>query len=249
MSRPKLLITGGSSGIGAATARLAAERGYDITLSYLSDAASAEAVAQDVRAAGGAALVVQADMADPAQIAALFEAHDAAFGRLDAFVNNAGIVGPAAPTEAFAPERVAQIITVNVTGAILAAGQAVRRMARRHGGSGGAIVNISSAAARLGSANQYTDYAASKAAIDIFTKGLSDENAADGIRVTAIRPGIIDTPIHGKGGEPDRAERIGPSVPMARKGTAAECAQAILWLMSDEASYVTGTILDVSGGR
>lgn len=247
--RPKLLVTGGSGGIGAATARLAAIRGYDVTLSYLSDRAGAEATAEAIAGSGGAALIHQADMADPDQIDALFAAHDARFGSLDAFVNNAGIVDVSAPTEDLSAARITRIMAVNVTGPILAAGHAVRRMARRHGGHGGAIVNVSSAAARLGSANQYVDYAASKAAIDTFTKGLSDENAADGIRVTGIRPGIIDTAIHAKGGTPDRARQMASHVPMKRFGSAEECAEGILWLLSDQASYVTGTILDVTGGR
>lgn len=247
--RPTVLISGGSGGIGAATARLAAVRGYDVTISYLSDRAGAEATCRSVIDAGGKVLMHQADLSDPDQINALFAAHDAEFPALNAFVNNAGIVAPASTVAQMTAERVAHLMAVNVTGAILAAGAAVRRMSRSSGGEGGAIVNVSSAAARLGSANEYVDYAASKAAIDTLTIGLAREVAGDGIRVAGIRPGIIDTAIHAKGGAPDRADRIGPTVPLGRKGTAEECAEAILWLLSDQASYVTGTTLDVSGGR
>lgn len=241
------LITGASAGIGAATARLAATQGYDLVLAYNSDRAGAEAVATDARAAGARCLVVQADVADPDQITAMYGALDAEFGRIDALVNNAGVVDQTARVTDMTHDRLRRMFDINVIGAILVAKEAVVRMQAQ--GEGGAIVNISSAAARLGSGNQYVDYAASKAAIDIFTKGLSDEVAADNIRVNGIRPGLIDTEIHAKGGEPGRAERLAHMVPMKRTGSAAEVANAVLYLMSDQASYVTGTALDVSGGR
>ncbi|MEX0284069.1 MAG: SDR family oxidoreductase [Paracoccaceae bacterium] len=242
-----VLITGASAGIGAATARLAASKGYDVAINYNSDQAGAEAVAADVRAAGQRAIVIQADVSDPDQITALYATVDAEFGQLDALVNNAGIVDQSEPVSQMSYERLRRMFDINVIGAILVAKEAVLRMQAQ--GTGGAIVNLSSAAARLGSANQYVDYAASKAAIDIFTKGLSDEVAGDNIRVTAIRPGLIETEIHAKGGQPGRATRLAHQVPMKRSGSAEECADAILYLMSDQASYVTGTVLDVSGGR
>ncbi|TNF64686.1 MAG: SDR family oxidoreductase [Rhodobacteraceae bacterium] len=240
MTRKLCLITGASAGIGAACARAAAAQGYHLILGYNSDRAGAEAVARDARAAGAQVRLVQADVGDPEAIAAMF----ADIPRLDALINNAGIVGPTARLTDMDHARLRRMFDVNVIGAMLVAKEAVLRM-----GAGGVIVNLSSAAARLGSGNQYLDYAASKAAIDTFTKGLSDEVAAQGIRVLSVRPGIIDTAIHAKGGEPDRADRLAPLVPMKRKGTADEVASAILWLMSDGASYVTGTTLDVTGGR
>lgn len=242
-----LLITGASAGIGAATARLAAQQGYDVVVNYNSDSAGAEAVAADVRAAGKKALVVQADVSDPDQIEAMYAEIDAGFGRLDALVNNAGVVDQTAKVTEMTHARLRRMFDINVIGAMLVAKEAVLRMQSQ--GDGGAIVNISSAAARLGSGNQYVDYAMSKAAIDLFTKGLSDEVAADGIRVTAIRPGLIETEIHAKGGEPGRAQRLAHMVPMKREGSAEEVADAILYLLSDQASYITGTCLDVSGGR
>ena len=242
-----LLITGASAGIGAATARLAARQGYDVVVNYNSDSAGAEAVAADVRAAGQKALVIQADVSDPDQIEAMFAAIDAGFGRLDALVNNAGVVDQTAKVTEMTHTRLRRMFDINVIGSMLVAKEAVLRM-QSHG-DGGAIVNISSAAARLGSGNQYVDYAMSKAAIDLFTKGLSDEVVADGIRVTAIRPGLIETEIHAKGGEPGRAQRLAHMVPMKREGSAEEVADAILYLLSDQASYITGTCLDVSGGR
>ncbi len=249
MTRPVVLITGASAGIGAATARLAGCDGWDVAVNYRSDRQGAEAVAADIRAAGGRALPVQADVADPVQIDAMFGALDAEFGRLDALVNNAGIVAPAARVDQIDADRLARMFAVNITGSFLCAAQAVRRMSRAHGGPGGAIVNVSSVAAVLGGPNQYVDYAASKGAIDSFTIGLAAEQAAHGVRVNAVRPGIIETPIHGKGGAPDRAAQMGPSVPMQRAGTADEVAEVILWLLSEKASYVTGEILKVSGGR
>lgn len=247
MTRKILLITGASAGIGAATARLAATRGYDLVLNYRNDRAGAEAVAKDADAAGATCLICQADVADPDQITALYGAIDARFGRLDGLVNNAGVVDQTAKVSEMTHARLRQMFDINVIGAFLVAKEAVLRMQAQ--GDGGAIVNISSAAARLGSGGQYVDYAASKAAIDILTKGLSDEVSADNIRVNAIRPGLIETEIHAKGGEPGRAERLAHMVPMKRTGSAEEVADAILYLLSDQASYVTGTTLDVTGGR
>lgn len=245
--RPVCLITGASGGIGAATARLAAERGYDLALSYNGNKAAAEAVAADARKAGARAEIYRADVAKPEDIEALFTAVDRDFGRIDALVNNAGVVDMAARVTDFTHDRLRRMFDINVIGAMLAAKEAVLRMQAQ--GSGGSIVNISSVAARLGSANEFVDYAASKAAIDTFTKGLANEVATDGIRVNSLRPGLIETDIHAKGGEPDRAERLAVNVPMKRVGTADEVADAVLYLLSDQASYVTGAFLDVSGGR
>ena len=241
-----LLITGGSGGIGAACARLGAAQGRDVILTYHSNPEVARSVAADVEALGQSAQIVQCDVADPAQIEALFAAIDPATP-ID-LVNNAGIVAPTASLADLDAERLTRIFATNVVGAILVAKHAVLHM--RTAPATGHIVNISSAAARLGSANLYIDYAASKGAIDTLTKGLADELAPEGIRVNAIRPGLILTDIHAKGGEPDRAHRLAPkNVPMARPGTAEEVAEAVLWLLSDAASYVTGALLDVSGGR
>ena len=240
MTRKTILITGASAGIGAACARLAATRGYDLILGYNTDRAGAEAVAAEARAAGADTRILQADVGDPDAITALF----AQIPRLDGLINNAGIVAPTARLTDMDHARLRRMFDINVIGAMLVAKEAVLRMQ-----AGGVIVNVSSVAARLGSGNQYLDYAASKAAIDAFTKGLSDEVAAQGIRVVSVRPGIIDTDIHAKGGEPDRADRLAPLVPMKRKGRTDEVAATILWLMSAEASYITGTTLDVSGGR
>lgn len=245
--RKTLLVTGASAGIGAATARLAAERGYDVALNYRSDHAGAAAAAEAAQAAGAQVVLCQGDVADPDDIARIFAQVDEVFPRLDGLVNNAGIVDVTAKITDLSHDRLRRMFDINVIGAILVAKEAVLRM-QAHG-NGGSIVNISSAAARLGSANQYVDYAASKAAIDIFTKGLSDEVAAQNIRVNAIRPGLIETDIHAKGGEPGRAQRLSHMVPMKRTGSAQEVADAVLYLLSDQASYVTGTCLDVSGGR
>lgn len=244
--RPVCLITGASAGIGAACARLAAPD-YDLVLNYRANRADAEAVQKDVEAAGGKCVIVQGDVAKPEDIQKIFKAADGAFGRIDVLINNAGIVGNSAKLTEIDHARIVQIMNVNVIGAMLVAKEAVIRMQSQ--GDGGAIINISSVAAKLGSGNQYLDYAASKGAIDTFTKGLSDEVAGDNIRVMAVRPGIILTDLHGKGSEPDRATRMGPNVPMKRAGTAEEVAEAILWLASSKASYVTGSVLDVSGGR
>jgi len=244
--RKVLLVTGASAGIGAATARLAATRGYDLVVNYNSDSAGAEAVAADARDAGARVLICQADVADPDQITAMYGKIDAEFGRLDALVNNAGVVDQTARVTDLTHARLRRMFDINVIGAILVAKEAVLRMQAQ---GGGAIVNVSSAAARLGSGGQYVDYAASKAAIDTFTKGLSDEVAAENIRVNSVRPGLIETELHAKGGEPGRAERLAHMVPMKRSGSAQELADAILYLLSDQASYVTGTTLEVTGGR
>ncbi|GIT87046.1 SDR family oxidoreductase [Roseobacter sp. OBYS 0001] len=245
--KPIMLITGASAGIGAACATIAAMRGFDLALNYRSDDAGAEAVAQSCRAAGSEVLMCKGDVSDPVAIDAIYASIDATYGRLDALINNAGVVDQTAKVTDMTYERLRRMFDINVIGAILVAKAAVQRMQAQ--GDGGVIVNVSSAAARLGSGNQYVDYAASKAAIDTFTKGLSDEVAADNIRVMAIRPGLIETEIHAKGGEPGRADKLAHMVPMKRKGSAEEVAQAILWLCSDEASYVTGSTLDVTGGR
>lgn len=244
-----LLITGASRGIGAATALLAAQRGWDLALNYARDADSAEAVAQQVRALGRRAITVAADVADEAAVRAMFERIDAEMPPLGGLVNNAGIVGLQARLDEMDVARWRRMLEVNVIGSLLCAQLAVRRMSTRHGGMGGAIVNVSSVAAMLGSAGWYVDYAASKGAIDTFTVGLARELATEGVRVNAVRPGIIDTDIHASGGAPDRAQQSVPLIPMRRPGRADEIATAIVWLLSDEASYTTGAILDVSGGR
>jgi NAD(P)-dependent dehydrogenase (short-subunit alcohol dehydrogenase family) len=242
------IITGGSRGIGRATAIAAAERGFRVCVGYVSNKAAAQDVVSVIEAKNGKAVAVKCDVGSESDIMALFKAADA-FGTLGALINNAGIVGPTARVEDMSAERIQRMMAVNVTGSMLCAREAVKRMSTRHGGKGGVIVNLSSVAAKLGSPNTYVDYAASKGAIDSFTIGLGHEVAGDGIRVAAIRPGLIDTEIHASGGEPDRARRLSHMVPMKRVGTAEEIANAIVWLMSDEASYVTSAILDVSGGR
>ncbi|MCR9126924.1 MAG: SDR family oxidoreductase [Rhodobacteraceae bacterium] len=246
MARKVLLITGASSGIGAAVARRAAA-GYDVALNFNANRAGAEAVARDLQAAGARTVLCPADLTDPAGIDAMFATCDAAFGRIDALVNNAGIVDLARPVTGIDHARLRQMFDLNVIAPFLCAGAAVTRMQAQ--GGGGVIVNISSVAARLGSGGAYVDYAASKAAMDTFTKGLADEVAGDGIRVISVRPGIIETEIHAKGGQPDRVARLGPGLPMGRAGSVEEVAEAVHWLMSDAASYITGTTLDVSGGR
>jgi len=250
---PLLLVTGGSRGIGAATARLAAAQGWDIAINYARDKAAAETVADAVRALGRRALTLCADVADEGQVRAMFATLDRhaeeGFGPLVGLVNNAGVVDVAARVDEMTGARLQRMFAVNVFGTMVCAREAVRRMSTRHGGQGGAIVNLSSVAARLGSPGQYVDYAAAKAAVDAFTLGLAREVAAEGVRVNAVRPGLIDTEIHASGGQPERAKRLAPTLPMQRPGTPDEVAQAIVWLLSTAASYTTGALLDVSGGR
>jgi glucose 1-dehydrogenase len=243
------LVTGASDGIGQETARELAGSGWDVAIHYNCNRAGAELTARGVTAAGGRSALLQADLTDPAAVMRLMAAYDAAFGRMDALINNAGIVDRAARVEEMTPERLTRMFAVNLTAPFLLAGHAARRMSTRHGGAGGVIVNVSSVAARLGSAGQYVDYAASKAGLDALTKGLADEVAAEGVRVVSVRPGIIDTAIHAKGGEPDRAIHLADRIPMRRPGTVHEIARTILWLLSEDASYITGTTIDVSGGR
>jgi NAD(P)-dependent dehydrogenase (short-subunit alcohol dehydrogenase family) len=244
-----LLITGGSRGIGAATALLAARQGYAVAVNYTSNAAAADAVVRQIGAAGGRAICVQADVAVEQEVMAMFAKVDTEFGPLDALVNNAGVVDQTSRVDAMTLARLQRMFAVNVFGSFLCAREAVKRMSTRHGGLGGAIVNVSSAAARLGSPGQYVDYAAAKGAIDTFTIGLAKEVALEGIRVNAVRPGIIETDIHASGGLPNRARDVAPQVPMQRAGSADEVAQSIVWLLSDAASYTTGALLDVTGGR
>jgi NAD(P)-dependent dehydrogenase (short-subunit alcohol dehydrogenase family) len=242
------IITGGSRGIGRATAIAAAARGFRVCIAYASNEVAAREVVAIIEASNGKAIAVQCDVGKEADILALFETADE-FGTLGALVNNAGVVDVTSRLEDMSAERIHRMMAVNVTGSILCAREAVKRMSTRRGGQGGVIINLSSVAAKLGSPNTYVDYAASKGAIDSFTVGLGHEVAGEGIRVAAIRPGLIDTEIHASGGDPDRAHRLSSNVPMQRVGTANEIANAIVWLMSDEASYVTSAILDVSGGR
>jgi len=244
-----MIVTGGSRGIGAATARLAAERGYAVCVNFVANERAALTVVDEIRDRGGRAIAVRADVAREADIVHLFDEAVKQFGALTALVNNAGILERQGRVEDMDVARLERVFTTNITGAFLCAREAVRRMAVRHGGRGGAIVNVSSMAARLGSPGEYVDYAASKGAIDTFTIGLAREVAEDGIRVNAVRPGVIHTDIHASGGEPGRVDRVKSSVPMKRGGDPEEVARAILWLCSDESSYSTGTFIDVSGGR
>lgn len=243
-----LVITGGSRGIGAATAMLASERGYAVVVNYAGNVEAAEKVCHDIHAAGGVAVAVRGDVSDEADVEHIFAAADR-LGPLSGLVNNAGIVGQTARVEEFEAARINRILAVNVTGSFLCAKAAIKRMSTRHGGNGGAIVNLSSGASKLGSPNVYVDYAAAKGAIDTFTIGLALEVAGEGIRVNAVRPGIIDTEIHAAGGDPERAARMAPTLPIPRAGTSEEVAAAILWLLSAEASYTTGTTIAVTGGR
>lgn len=249
MSSPVILITGGSRGVGAATARLAAARGYDVAISYVSDEAAAHAVAEDVKAAGRRALAIRADSADPEQVAALFAAIDREFGRIDVLVNNAAILGLQSRLEDLDFARMQRVFAVNAIGPMLCSQHAIKRMSHRYNGQGGVVINISSGAARLGSPNEYVDYAASKGALESFTIGFAKEVARDGIRVNCIRPGHIYTDMHASGGEPGRVDRVRDSIPMGRGGQPEEVARAVLWLASDEASFITGTFLDVTGGK
>jgi NAD(P)-dependent dehydrogenase (short-subunit alcohol dehydrogenase family) len=251
-ARRVALVTGGSRGIGAATARVLASGGWDVCIGYRSDGDAADSVAAECAALGARTLTVAVDVAEEAQVTTLFTRLDEHWpepGSLGALVNSAGIVAPSARVEDMAAARLARMFAVNVTGSFLCAGRAVQRMATRHGGAGGVIVNVSSAASRLGSPGEYVDYAASKGAIDTMTIGLAKEVAADGIRVVAVRPGVIDTAIHASGGQPDRAERMGSLIPWQRAGRPDEVARTIAWLCSEDASYVTGALVDVSGGR
>jgi len=246
---PVLLVTGGSRGIGAAACLVAARHGWRVAVNYASNEAAANAVVSEIKKAGGDAIAIKGDVGNAADIVSMFEAVDKYFGRLDGLVNNAGIVDYIARVDEMSAERLERMMRINVTGSMLCAGQAVRRMSTRHGGRGGAIVNISSMAAVIGGPAQYVDYAASKAAIDTFTIGLSKEVAAEGVRVNAIRPGIIETDIHASGGQPDKPKEMASSIPMKRTGQAEEVADAIVYLLSSSASYITGAILNVSGGR
>jgi NAD(P)-dependent dehydrogenase (short-subunit alcohol dehydrogenase family) len=244
-----ILVTGGSRGIGRAVVMLAAKRGWAIGVNYASNAKAAHETVAAAKAAGGKAIAVKGDVASEPDVIAMFEATEKAFGRIDGLVNNAGVVAPTADLVDMSLERLRRVFDTNVLGSVLCAREAARRMAKSRGGKGGVIVNLSSAAARIGSPNLFVDYATSKGAIDTMTLGLAKELGPEGIRVNAVRPGIIETDIHASAGEPDRAARLGPTAPLGRSGSAEEVAEAILWLMEDKSSYVTGAILDVAGGR
>ena len=244
-----LLVTGASRGIGAATALLAAEHGYAVAVNYAANSLAADEVVRLIRASGGMAITVQADVSVEADVLAMFKKVDAKLGRLTALVNNAGVVDQVSRVDAMSLERLQRMFAVNVFGSFLCAREAVKRMSKLYGGAGGAIVNVSSAAARIGSPGQYVDYASAKGAIDTFTQGLAKEVATEGIRVNAVRPGIIDTDIHASGGLPNRAREVAPQVPMQRAGSSAEVAEAILWLLGEKSSYATGANIDVAGGR
>ena len=247
-ARPVVAITGGSRGIGAATARLAARRGYDVVISFVSQTAAAAALIPDLERDGARALAVRADVSNDDDVRRLFARVDDGFGRLDGLVNNAGILERQMRLDEMTAERWHRVFATNVIGAFLCAREAVRRMSTRHGGAGGAIVNVSSVASRTGSPGEYVDYAASKGALDTMTVGLAREVATEGVRVNGVRPAFIYTDIHARGGEPDRVERVKTRLPMQRGGHADEVARAILWLLSDEASFTTGAFLDVTGG-
>ena len=244
-----IVITGGSRGIGAATAQIAAQRGYAVCVNYLRNRRAADTVVSAIERVGGHAIAVAADVASESDVVRLFAVVDSALGSVTALVNNAGILERQMRLEDMDADRLNRIFTTNITGCFLCAREAVRRMSTKHGGPGGSIVNVSSAASRLGSPGEYVDYAASKAAIDTMTVGLAKEVATEGIRVNAVRPGYIYTDIHASGGEPNRVDRVKESVPMKRGGQAVEVASAILWLLSEEASFVTGSFIDVAGGK
>lgn len=249
MTAKVVFITGSSRGIGAACALLAAERGYAVCINYLHNQAAAQHVVDAIERAGGTAIALQGDVACEDDVTGMFGAIDARFGRLDALVNNAGILQRQMRVDQMDAARLNQILATNVTGSFLCAREAVRRMSTSHGGAGGAIVNLSSRAAVLGAAGEYVDYAASKAAVDALTIGLAREVAGEGIRVNGVRPGLIRTDIHASGGEPGRVDRLEAAVPMGRGGQPIEVAQAVMWLLAEESSYVTGSIIDVAGGR
>ena len=244
-----VLITGASRGIGAATALFAAKQGWAVAVNYVANSLAADEVVRKIRAAGGTAMAIQADVAIEADVMRMFQEVDAKLGRISGLVNNAGVVDMPSRVDGMSVERLSRMWTTNITSSFVCAREAVKRMSTKLGGEGGSIVNLSSAAARLGSPGQYVDYAASKAAIDTFTIGLAKEVAMEGIRVNAVRPGIIDTDIHASGGLPDRAAQVAPLVPLQRAGTAHEVAEAIVWLLSDASSYTTGSFVDVTGGR
>jgi len=248
-ARGVMIVTGGGRGIGAATARLAAKKGYAVCVNYLRDRTAADSVVHEIRGAEGRAIAVAGDVSSEKDVLNLFQESDRSLGPLTALVNNAGIVERQSRVEAMDATRLQRMFAVNVIGAFLCAREAIRRMSTKHGGKGGAIVNLSSGASRLGSPGEYVDYAASKGAIDTMTIGLAKELAAEGIRVNCVRPGFVHTEIHAAGGEPNRIERLRDAIPMKRGGKPEEVARAILWLLSDEASYSTGAILDVTGGR
>ncbi|WP_298726981.1 SDR family oxidoreductase [uncultured Ferrovibrio sp.] len=244
-----ILITGGSRGIGRATAILAGQRGWSVGVNYAGNAAAAEQVVKAVQTAGGKAIAIKGDVSLEADVIAVFDAVEKVFGKLDGFVNNAGVLDRKQPFLDYSLERMKRIFDINVLGAYLCAREAARRMAKSRGGKGGSIVNVSSVAARLGAPDEYVDYAGSKGAIDSMTLGLAKELGPEGIRVNAVRPGLIETDIHASGGQPDRAARLGAMTPLGRPGSAQETAEAIIWLLDDAASYVSGALLDISGGR
>jgi NAD(P)-dependent dehydrogenase (short-subunit alcohol dehydrogenase family) len=244
-----VVITGASRGIGAATALLAAKQGWAVAVNYVSNSLAADEVVRQILEAGGMAVAIQADVAVEADVVRLFQEVDAKLGRISGLINNAGVVDMPSRVDGMSVERLTRMWTTNITSSFVCAREAVKRMSTKLGGDGGSIVNLSSAAARLGSPGQYVDYAASKAAIDTLTIGLAKEVAMEGIRVNAVRPGIIDTDIHASGGLPDRAAQVAPLVPLQRAGTAHEVAEAIVWLLSDASTYTTGSFIDVTGGR